>query len=183
MDSSIVGGTKNYAHSVGRRLADAQLRAAGWQRGTGLESGSKKRFNGGITRHLTKRLQAGDKLFRFAPSGPFDAARHVSGEWWFDQNAAIFLLSKSDGTDDGFRQAARWAFCVLPEWGDMGNCMSVHLAADYWAIAGTAARANGESGTMTNPFGTDCLTLFIPGGLVLADLTLVRPVGLTRLKY
>ncbi len=183
MGSDVFGGTRNYALSVGHRRHDAQLRAAGWQRGTGEKPGQKQLFNRGITRHLTKRLQKGDKLFRFAPSGRFDAARHARGEWWFDQEAAIFLLSRSDGTDDGFRQAARWAFCVLPEWGDMGNCMSAYLAHDYWAIAGTAARAHGRSGSMTNPHGTDCLTLFIPGGLQLADLVNVRPVGLTRLQY
>jgi hypothetical protein len=181
------GGTANYLHSVGWRLERAQLRAAGWQPHDGdSHDGRKnlrKQFNGGITRQLVKRLQRGHKLFRFTPSGPIDLGRQVAGEWWFDQEACIFLWSKSGGTDNGFRNAARAAFCVLPEWGDMGNCVSGFLTADFWAITGTSARADGKGGSLHNPYGVDCLALFVPGGLSPSNFADLRPVGLGRLKY
>ena len=185
--------TANQEHHFGRLYDMAKLGAAGfswpvenindWH--PGMYKNVQPRFNGGVCCPYESRLQAGDKLYRFAPSG-CSLENHLRGRWWFDEETCVFLWSKSgyENRDANFRNQARRAFGVLDEWGDMGNLVTVVLKEDFWCIKGSTAPAKESSGpvVMHNPFGTDVLQIFVPGGFTEATVTAKR-AAFDRLVY
>ncbi len=180
MSGAIYDGTKNYTLHFGDDYRNAQERASGRVKGT--EAG-RERYNGGLSSPLETRLQRGDALYRFSGSAAMSVDKRASGEWWFDRETLLFLMSRGGGTDAGFRQVARTAFAVIDEWSDMNFCVSGILAHDVWAIGGNTAAASGRGGTLHNPYGLSVRQLFVPGGLKPSDFSLVRPVMLTRVAY
>lgn len=181
MNNSIWGGTRNGDHHQNARLYKAaQLESVGFDK---KSEERQPRFNGGVTAPREIRLQRGDKIYRFCGSKDKNLEQQIRGRWWFDYDACLFLQSKSGGTDKGFRNAARAAFAVVPEWSDMNFCTSGLLAYDFWAIAGNTARAVGKSASANNPYGISICQIFIPGGLTPADFTEVQPVAITRVAY
>lgn len=181
MDSRrIWGGTRNGDHHFGKDYHEAQLKAAGFD---SRRKGGQPRFNGGVCALLETRLQAGDKLYRFSGSNRKTMAEQFIGEWWFDEDMCVLLWKLSDGSDNGFREAARRVFAVLPEWSDMNFCVSGVLRHDFWAIRGTTAAARGRTETISNSLGLDARQLFVPGKLGLADFRDARRVSLTRVAY
>ena len=137
-----------------------------------------------MTSPIETRLQKGDKIYRFSDS-KHDLERIVGGGWWFDIDTCIFLWSKAGAgqTDSGFRSAARAAFGVLHEWGDMGKLVTGTLAHDFWAFKGLTAAATGKEGSIHNPYGLNGLQIFVPGGLATPDFTDVKYASLTRVAY
>lgn len=180
MNTSVWGGTRNGGHHVGTNYTDAQLDAAGFDR---KHKGAQPKFNGGVVAHREIRLRARDKLYRFCGSTVKGIENQARGRWWFDEEMCVLLWSLSNGTDQGFREAARTMFAVLPEWSDMNFCVSGWLKYDYWAILGMTAQARSKSGTASNRHGHEARQLYVPGMLDKDSFGLVRPVGLTRLVY
>lgn len=191
---AIYDGTRNYDHHCGIRYEVATLEATGFQwAAVGQKEKeanpknygkSQPKFNGGIISPIETRLQKNDKIYRFSDSAS-NQEQIVGGRWWFDMDTCIFLWSKAGigQTDAGYRSAARAAFAVLHEWGDMGRLVTGILACDFWAFKGLTAPAKGNECSINNPYGLDGLQIFVPGGFVKSDFTAVKDAALTRVKY
>jgi hypothetical protein len=128
---------------------------------------SNPRFNGGVTMPRDTRYQKGDYLYRFSDSSA-SQRRSVSGKWWFDYDSYLYLRGQSYGDFSRFRDYARAGFCVLDEYGDMGNLVRAKLIVDLWAIIGSSAPARGarsERGrdSIVNWFGSNLFQIYIPG--------------------
>jgi hypothetical protein len=180
MHQQIWGGTHNGDQHFGKLYRDAQLKAAGFDE---RKKGGQPTYNGGVVAHREVRLQAGDKLYRFCNSHAKSLEQQACGYWWFDEEMCSLLWSLSDGTDAGFRQAARTMFAVLPEWSDMNFCVSGRLKFDHWAIRGTTARAKSAHGSLSNRHGQEARQLFVPGQLTLESFQDLKRVSLTRSVY
>lgn len=174
-------GTRNGDHHFGKDYAEAQLRAAGFDR---KSNEAQPRFNGGVAASREVRLQKGDCLYRFCGSAAKTLQNQFTGEWWFDEDMCVLLWSLSDGrADNSFREAARTMFAVLPEWSDMNFCVKGKLRYDFWAIRGTTARARSKGVTLINRHGREARQLYVPGKLHLDDFVDAKRIALTRQVY
>lgn len=200
---SVHAGTRNAGLHVGPLYEVAQLSAAGFQWPPGLNrdpalcAKTQPRFNGGIVSAIEVRLQRDDLVYRFADSRKKTLAEQLLGNWWFDYDTCLYLMSVSGRSQQALKDAARSAFAVLDDFKtDMGVLVKGKLAADFWAFKGITATADNKNPKLTDlPFGlykggnadspapapsvmsdrhgVNALQLYVPGGFQESDFVAV----------
>jgi len=175
-------GTKNGDYHADRTKYNAAcLRAAGFDKKHSTDA--QPVFNGGLWAPRESRQQVGDKIYRFNDSSVTGLAKQVKGEWWFDEDTCLTLMKICYGDLRKLRDTARSAFAVLDEWGDMCFLVTGTLKYDFWTIKGFTATAETALDKRVGHFGRDVMQIFIPGGFVVEDFSVVRPAAITRNVY